>query len=105
MITQPSDGAHPTEVRLQVEDGYLTVTNRGVRLDRDERLVFELLFRGLRRIQLDIEQDRPATFVLVPHRAAHPPQVLSISPEHYGAAGTAISIIGRRLAELGPNVS
>ena len=81
-------------------EGIVRLTAGGVEVVAPHGTLLEVSYSGLRRIQLDIEQDRPATFVLVPHNANHRPQVLSIPADEYGAAGKAIAIIGQRLARL-----
>lgn len=85
--------AHGEGARLVVTDRRLAVVSRPDRPDLD------IPFEGLRRIQFDIERERPATLVIVPeHRDDHP-QVLAIAPEQYVAVGQALATIGRRLAD------
>ena len=56
--------------------------------------------RGLRRIQFDIERDRPATLVIVPHDPRNEPQVIPIPPELYDDVTGALAIVGRELAAI-----
>jgi hypothetical protein len=51
----------------------------------------------LRRIQFDIEAMRPATMVLVPHRASDPPQVLAVPREHIHHAAEVLAFVAERL--------
>ena len=82
------------------EGARLVVTNRRLAVvSRPDRPDLDIPFEGLRRIQFDIERQRPATLVIVPeHRDDHP-QVLAIAPEQYAAVGQALATIGRRLAD------
>jgi hypothetical protein len=74
------------------------VTDRSVAIADDERVALHVPYEALRRIQFDIERDRPATLVIVPESPADEPQVLAIPPEHYDDVTRAVAIIGRRLA-------
>jgi len=56
-------------------------------------------FPRLRRIQFDIERDRPATLVVVPESPEVEPQVLAIPAEEYPAVADALVQIGLRLCE------
>ena len=97
----PHDGhdGH-ADLILNCLEGIVRLTARGVQVVAPHGPVLDVTYKGLRRIQLDIEQDRPATFVLVPHNPHDYPQVLSIPADEYGAAGEAIAMIGLRLARL-----
>jgi hypothetical protein len=82
------------------EGARLLVTDRRIAVfSRPDRPDMDIPFAGLRRIQFDIERDRPATLVLVPERRENHPQVLAIPPEEYSAVGEALATIGRRLAD------
>jgi hypothetical protein len=73
-----------------VTDGRLIVNGTAnVRLD--------IRFDELRRIQFDIEAKRPATIVIVPHRASHDPQVLSIPRESVQDAAALLAFVAERL--------
>jgi hypothetical protein len=76
------------------------VTDRRLAVAAGDRLTLDIGFDGLRRIQFDIERDRPATLVIVPESPTHEPQVLAIPPERYDEITGALAIIGRRLAGL-----
>jgi hypothetical protein len=79
------------EARLVVTDRRVAVVSRPDRPDLD------IPFDSLRRIQFDIERERPATLVIVPEHPADSPQVLAIPPEQYAAVGQALVAIGHRL--------
>ena len=57
-------------------------------------------FDELRRIQFDIERDRPATMVIVPEEAHYEPQVLAIPPQEFKATAEALALIGLQLANI-----
>jgi len=88
------------ELRLQARatEAVLAVTDRRLVVAASERVALAVPFEDLRRIQFDIERDRPATLVIVPEMAHHEPQVLSIPPERYREASDALVAIGQRLA-------
>jgi len=84
--------AHGDGARLVVTDRRVAVVSRPDRADLD------IPFEGLRRIQFDIERQRPATLVIVPEHRDYQAQVLAIPPEQYAAVGEALAAIGRRLS-------
>jgi hypothetical protein len=88
------------ELRLQARatEAVLALTDRRLVVAASNRVALAVPFEGLRRIQFDIERDRPATLVIVPELAHHEPQVLSVPPERYREASDAIVAIGQRLA-------
>jgi hypothetical protein len=55
---------------------------------------------GPRRIQFDIERQRPATLVVVPEQPNHEPQVVAVRPDEYSSVAEALVVIGQRLAGL-----
>lgn len=89
--------AHAHEARLLVTDRRLAVVSRPDRPDLD------VPFDALRRIQFDIERERPATLVIVPEHPDDKPQVLAIPPDQYVAVGRALAAIGQRLVGSQPN--
>ena len=54
------------------------VTDHRLAVSNEERLALDIEIAALRRIQFDIERDRPATLVIVPDHALDEPQVLAI---------------------------
>ena len=75
----------------------MLVTNRRVAVAEEERIALDVPFAGLRRIQFDIERERPATLVIVPEHPSHEPQVLAIPPDRYEEVTRALALIGERL--------
>jgi hypothetical protein len=80
----------------------IVVTDERIAVADEERLAFDLEISRLRRIQFDIERERPATLVIVPEHPTHEPQVLAIPPEHYHKVGEALAYIGQRLYQSAP---
>ena len=89
------------QVLAETEGAKLLVTDRRLAVTTDDRVVLDIGFEGLRRIQFDVERSRPATLVIVPESAANEPQVLAIPPERYDEVTKALAHVGRRLAESG----
>ena len=75
----------------------IVVTDERIAVADEERVALEIEINKLRRIQFDIERERPATLVIVPEHPGHEPQVLAIPPEHYHEVGEALAYIGQRL--------
>jgi hypothetical protein len=86
------------QVQATAGDTLLVVTNRRMALANAERLMLDVPIENLRRIQFDIERQRPATLVIVPERSEDEPQVLAIDPRDYEAIGRALVVVGRRFA-------
>jgi hypothetical protein len=91
------------ELRVQARatDSLVAVTDRRLVIAAPKRVALAIPFVELRRIQFDIEKDRPATLVVVPETPEHEPQVLTIPPEQYQAAAEALVAIGLQLAAVG----
>ncbi len=88
------------EVVADAASARIMVTDRRLAVAAADRITLDIGFDGLRRIQFDIERQRPATLVIVPESPMHEPQVLAIPPDRYDEITTALAIIGRRLAAL-----
>ncbi len=67
----------------------------------DDRVVLDVAFEGLRRIQFDVERRRPATLVIVPENATHEPPVLAVPADRYDQITQALALIGHRLDMAG----
>jgi hypothetical protein len=76
----------------------VVVSDRRLIVAARERVALTVGFDQLRRIQFDIERDRPATMVIVPEEAQHEPQVLAIPTSELRSAARALALIGSRLA-------
>ena len=89
------------EVVANARTHRVVVTDRRLAVADDQRVALQITFPALRRIQFDIERDRPATLVIVPESVHDEPQVLAVAPEHYDDISRALAVIGRRLADSG----
>jgi len=102
--------AHPVLSRLEPGENVqalaraasasLVVTDRRLAVADEGRVALDVPFNGLRRIQFDIERQRPATLVIVPEHPANEPQVLAVPPERFEEVTRALALIGSRLYEL-----
>jgi len=92
---------HPDEVihvQAPAGDNIVIVTDRRLAIGSNERLTLDVSIDNLRRIQFDIERDRPATLVVVPQQPLDEPQVLAVRPSEYEGVAQALVVIGQRLA-------
>ena len=95
-IVEPGETVH---VMAEAVGAHLLLTDRRVVVAAGERVALDVPFPGLRRIQFDIERERPATLVIVPQDPLHEPQVLAVPPASYDQTTAALATIGHRLAE------
>jgi hypothetical protein len=93
---EPDEEIH---VQATAGENVVIVTDRRLAIASRERLALDLPIDNLRRIQFDIERDRPATLVVVPQRPFDEPQVLAVRPEEYEAVAQALVVVGQRLAQ------
>jgi hypothetical protein len=94
-ILQPDE---EVQVQAPAGDALVVVTDRRMAVANAERLMLDVPIDNLRRIQFDLERDRPATLVIVPERRQDEPQVLAIEPQDYDAIVRALALIGHRFA-------
>jgi hypothetical protein len=97
-VLQALEPGEELAVQARTTEAVIAVTDRRLVVAAAERVALAVAFEDLRRIQFDIERDRPATLVIVPEMAHHEPQVLSIPPDRYREAADALVLIGQRLA-------
>jgi hypothetical protein len=94
-ILQPDE---ELDVQARAMDGIVAVTNRRLVITSNSRVVLDVPYGDVRRIQFDIERGRPATFVVVPDDPSNPPEVLAIPASQYENAGRVLALIGERIA-------
>jgi hypothetical protein len=94
-LIQPGESLH---LVAQAAGANIVLTDRRLAVASADRVVLDIGFEDLRRIQFDIERERPATLVIVPEHPAQEPQVLAVPPERYEEITQAIAVIGHRLA-------
>ena len=78
-------------------DASIVVTDRRLVVASDARLMLDVPFERLRRIQFDIERARPAALVVVPEWPSDPPQVLSVTPDQYESMAKVLTYVGVRI--------
>lgn len=90
----------PQDIRAQASaDGHnLVVTDDLVRVGAADRIVLDVPLEDLRRIQFDIERDRPATLVIVPDAGWRDSQVIMVEPDEYEGLCQALAVIGMKMA-------
>jgi hypothetical protein len=108
---QPNDDVEPYVLEVlepdetlrahaRARDAVIAVSDRRLIVAARERVALSIGFHELRRIQFDIERDRPATMVIVPEEAHYEPQVLAIPPQAFRATAEALALIGQQLASI-----
>jgi hypothetical protein len=108
---QPNDDVEPyvldvlepnetLRAHARARDAIIAVSDRRLIVAARERVALSIGFDELRRIQFDIERDRPATMVIVPEEAHYEPQVLAIPPQEFKATAEALALIGLQLASI-----
>jgi hypothetical protein len=83
--------------RAPASEATLTVTDRRLIVADPNRVALAVPFEHLRRIQFDVERDRPATLVIVPEHPRDEAQVLTVRPDQYEATARALVAIGLEL--------
>jgi hypothetical protein len=97
-ILEPDEELH---VQAQAIEGILAVTSRRLVVTKEGRITLHVSYGELRRIQFDIERERPATVVIVPQSPSQSPDVLSIDVDQYENVARALAIVGQGLAAAG----
>jgi len=85
------------ELRLDATGAQLRVTDRRLILTSDGAVRLDIPFERLRRVQFDIESERPATLVIVPHLPSEEPRVLAVPHESLHQAAELLAFVGERL--------
>lgn len=81
-------------------DGHvLTLTDDRLTVGTGDVVRLDVPIEDIRRIQFDIERDRPATLVIVPDLPSSEPQVIMVQPEDYGGVASALVALGLTMAE------
>jgi hypothetical protein len=93
-VLEPNERVHTL---IPAAAAHIVVTDRRIAIGTEERLHLDTEIAGVRRIQFDIERDRPATLVIVPDHPTQEPQVIAIPPEQYQSVGEALAFIGVQL--------
>ena len=91
-----------TDVLAQASaDGHvIVVTNDVLMVASHDMLRLDVPIEEVRRIQFDIERERPATLVIVPDSPSSEPQVIMVQPEEYERVGHALAVLGMKMATM-----
>ncbi len=82
-------------------DGHvIVVTNDALTVASHDRLRLDVPIEEVRRIQFDIERERPATLVIVPDAPSSEPQVIMVQPDEYERVGHALAVLGMKMATM-----
>ncbi len=97
----PLRAIDPQDILAQTSaDGHdLVVTSQFLRVGADQHVRLDVPIGNVRRIQFDIERDRPATLVIVPDRPSDEPQVISVPPNDYLGVSHALAVLGLEMAK------
>jgi hypothetical protein len=89
------------DIRAQASaDGHvLVVTDDLLKVASHDAMRLDVRIEDVRRIQFDIERERPATLVIVPDSPSTEPQVIMVHPEEYERVGHALAVLGMMMAE------
>jgi hypothetical protein len=104
------DASHPVlrdleageaiEAVVHAPTASIVLTDRRVAVAERHRLALSVGYDGVRRIQFDIERQRPATLVIVPEDPRHEPQVIAVPRDRYPDVARALVLIGVRIYDL-----
>ena len=92
----------PQDIRAESSaDGHLVVlTDDLLRVGSGDNVHLDVPIGDIRRIQVDVERDRPATLVIVPDAAWRESQVIMVEPENYEGVAHVIAVLGVMMAKL-----
>ena len=93
-ILDPDEVIQARAVALNAE---IAVTDRRIVVSEYQRVALNVAIDAIRRIQFDVERNRPASLVIVPESPRDTPQVLAIPNRELQAACAALTLIGSRL--------
>jgi len=75
----------------------IAVTEQRLVVAESERVVLDVPFRELRRIQFDIERGRDATLVIVPEHISNWPRIVSVPVAVLRETAATLARIGERI--------
>ena len=99
-IVAQLSGTETVRALVDGVDGRVVVTDHRLAVTDDRRIALNVELRKVRRIQFDIERRRPATMVIVPDDPLHQAQIVTVPPEQYDAAGSALAYVGRLIHDV-----
>ena len=81
-------------------DGHVVfVTDDHLRVGSGDLVRLDVLIEEVRRIQFDIERERPATLVIVPDSPSDEPMVIMVQPDEYENVAHALAVLGVKMAD------
>ena len=92
----------PQDIRAQASaDGHVViVTDDLLQVGSGDIVKLSVPIENVRRIQFDIERERPATLVIVPDAPSDEPQVIMVDPDDYEGVGHALAVLGMKMARF-----
>jgi hypothetical protein len=93
-ILQPGE---VIETQAVAQDAVIAVTSQRLILTEADRVVLDIPFSALRRIQLDVERGRLATMVIVPEHISNEPRVVGVPVRQLKETALTLAVIGERL--------
>ncbi len=78
-------------------DSVVLVTDRRLLVVTGKRAALDVPVTGVRRIQFDVEKQRPATLVIVPEDPTLEAQVLSVPASELDSTAALLAQVGKRL--------
>jgi hypothetical protein len=96
MLRQP-DSDEGGDLVLTTDGVSLRVTNGRLMISVDGLVRLDVSYAELRRIQFDLEAERRATLVIVPHLPRHEPQLLTVARDDLEEAAAILAFVGQRM--------
>jgi hypothetical protein len=89
------------DIRAQASaDGHVVfVTDDHLRVGSGDLVRLDVPIEEVRRIQFDIERERPATLVIVPDSPSDEPMVIMVQPDEYENVAHALAVLGVKMAD------
>jgi hypothetical protein len=84
-------------------EGRLVLTNRRVFITEQGRITLDVPIEGLRLVEFDLENQRPATVIIVPEHPSDPPRQLAIEPQQYDEVASVLAQLGPRIQGSTPS--
>jgi hypothetical protein len=96
--TQPAAPPAPEVRRVQVLNGVIELRTGRITVSDSLGVTLDVPINELRRVQFDIEAQRPATVAFVPASSRHAPVVLAVGHETYREVADVLVLIGDHLS-------
>ena len=80
-------------------ESVVVLTDQRLMVVSATRIALDVPFREVRRIQLDVEKNRPSTLVIVPEQPSHEAQVLTVPDTDLDRTCAVVTQIGVRMRD------